>query len=101
MTTTSTRTSFSTSLLQTARWNAVQKAKRRELLIRGLARELGIHRDTAKKYMEAVSPPMNRSAVRTGWSDTLAPSTSDIFAGQLDGHLSWPSTAVQSGAAEP
>ena len=52
--------------LQTARWNAVQKAKRRGLSIRGVARELGIHRDTAKKYMEAASPPMKRSTARTG-----------------------------------
>ena len=52
--------------LQTSRWNAVQKAKRRGLSIRGVARELGIHRDTAKKYMEAASPPMKRSAARTG-----------------------------------
>ena len=49
--------------LQTARWNAVQKAKRRGLSIRGIARELGIHRDTAKKYMEAASPPMKRLRV--------------------------------------
>ena len=49
--------------LQTARWNAVQKAKRRGLSIRGVARELGIHRDTAKKYMEAASPPMNGDRV--------------------------------------
>ena len=49
--------------LQTARWNAVQKAKRRELSIRGVARELGIHRDTAKKYMEAVIPPTKRDRV--------------------------------------
>ena len=49
--------------LQTARWNAAQKAKRRGLSIRGVARELGIHRDTAKKYMEAVSPPMKRLRV--------------------------------------
>ena len=49
--------------LQTARWNAAQKAKRRGLSIRGVARELGIHRDTAKKYMEAASPPMNRDRV--------------------------------------
>ena len=41
-----------------ARWNAVQKAKRRGLSIRRVAREVGILRDTAKKYMEAVSPPM-------------------------------------------
>ena len=44
--------------LQTARWNAVEKAKRRGLSIRGGAREVGILRDTANKYMEAVSPPM-------------------------------------------
>ena len=51
--------------LQTARWNAVQKAKRKGLSIRGVARELGIHRATAKKYMEAASPPVKRSMVRT------------------------------------
>ena len=49
--------------LQTARWNAVQKAKRRGLSTRGVARELDIHRDTAKKYMEALSPPMKRDRV--------------------------------------
>ena len=49
--------------LQTARWNAVQKAKRRGLSIREVARELGIHRATAKKYMEAVSPPIKRDRV--------------------------------------
>ena len=51
--------------LQTTRWNAVQKAKRKGLSIRGVARELGIHRATAKKYMEAASPPVKRSMVRT------------------------------------
>ena len=44
--------------LQTARWKAVQKAKDKGLSIRGIARELGIHRDTAKKYMNAKSPPI-------------------------------------------
>ena len=47
--------------LQMARWRAVQKAKRKGLSIRGIARELGIHRDTAKKYMNAESPPMSPS----------------------------------------
>ena len=46
--------------LQTARWKAVQKAKRKGLSIRGIARELGIHRDTVRKYMNAESPPMLR-----------------------------------------
>ena len=74
--------------LQTARWNAVQKAKRRGLSIRGVARELGIHRATAKKHMEAESPPIKRSAVRTERSDAIAGSTGDIYPGLLDGHLS-------------
>ncbi len=52
--------------LQKARWNAVQKAKRGGLSIRAVAREVGIHRDTAKKYMEAESPPMKRSALKRG-----------------------------------
>ena len=41
--------------LQTARWKAVQKAKRKGLSVRGIARELSIHRDTARKYMNAES----------------------------------------------
>ena len=35
------------------------------LSFRGIAREVGIHRYTAKKYMEAESPSMKRSTVRT------------------------------------
>ena len=33
------------------------------LSIRWVVRELGIHRDMAKKYMEALSPPMKRDRV--------------------------------------
>ena len=44
--------------LQTARWKAVQKAKRKGLSIRGIARELGIHRDTVRKYLNAERPPL-------------------------------------------
>ena len=47
--------------LQTARWKAVQRAKRKGLSIRGIARELGIHRETVRKYMNAESPPMSPS----------------------------------------
>ena len=47
--------------LQTARF---QKAKRKGLSIRGIARELSIHRDTARKYMNAESPPMSSPAQR-------------------------------------
>ena len=47
--------------LQTARWKAVQKAKRKGLSIRGIAREVGIHRDTVRKYINAESPPVSRA----------------------------------------
>ena len=66
------------------------KAKRRGLSIRGVALELGIHRDMAKKYMEAASPPMKRSA-RPGRGDLITSDQlrvtlmlvtyADIFAG--------------------
>ena len=46
--------------LQTARGKAVQEAKRKGMSIRGIARELGIHRSTVRKYMSAESPPMAR-----------------------------------------
>ena len=51
--------------LQTARWKAVRKAKRKGLSIRGIARELGIHRDTVKKYMDAESPPLSRGRAKS------------------------------------
>ena len=40
---------------------ARQKAKRKGVTIRGNARELGIHRETVRKYMHAESPPMSRA----------------------------------------
>ena len=52
--------------LQTARWKAVQKAKRKGLSIRGIARELGIHRETVRKYMHAESPPMSSRSRNVG-----------------------------------
>ena len=51
--------------LQAARWRAVRKEKRKGLSIRGIARELGIHRDTVKKYMNAESPPMPRTRAKS------------------------------------
>ena len=43
---------------QTVIWKAVQKAKRRGISRRAIASELGIHRDTVKRYIEAKSPPV-------------------------------------------
>ena len=45
------------AFLQGERWKAVQQAKRRGLSSRGMARELGIHRHTVGRYIDAESPP--------------------------------------------
>ena len=46
---------------QRVRLKAVQQAKLRGLSIQAIARELGIHRNTVRKYAEAKSPPMMRT----------------------------------------
>ena len=53
---------------QRARWKAVQEAKRQGLSLRTIARELGIHRETVRKYVVAKSPPMVRRRVKAGTS---------------------------------
>ncbi len=58
------------TFLQSERWKAVQQAKRRGLSIRGMARELGIHRNTIRKYIYAESPPTRRPPRPA--SDTIA-----------------------------
>ena len=58
------------TFLQMERWKAVQKAKRRGLSIRGMARELGIHRHTVRRYIDAESPPTRRPPQPA--SDTIA-----------------------------
>ena len=50
---------------QRVRWKAVQQAKLRGLSIRAIARVLGIHRNTVRKYAEAKSPPTMRTRVRS------------------------------------
>ena len=67
--------------LQTARWKAVQKAKRKGLSIRGIARELGIHRDTVRKYMDAESSPIARTHATSevSQSASMAITWDDIF----------------------
>ena len=39
----------------------MQQAKLAGLSIRGMARELGIHRDTVRRYIDAETPPARRS----------------------------------------
>ena len=61
------------TFLQQARWDAVQKAKLEGMSIRKMARELGLHRDTVRRYIDAESPPTRRSPA------TLPASTSDTI----------------------
>ena len=49
------------TFLQKERWKAVQKAKRKGMSLRAIERELGIHRSTIKKYLEAGGPPKRHS----------------------------------------
>ena len=58
------------AFLQGERWKAVQQAKRRGLSSRGMAKELGIHRHTVGRYIDAESPPTRRQPRRA--SDTLS-----------------------------
>ena len=62
------------TFLQRERWKAVQEAKRRGLSIRGMARDLGIHRDTVRRYIDADSPPTRRTPATppAATSDTIA-----------------------------
>ena len=49
------------TFLQRERWKAVQQAKLRGMSIRRMARELGIHRETVRRYIDAESPPTRRT----------------------------------------
>ena len=77
------------TFLQQERWKAVQQAKLKGMSIRRMARELGIHRVTVRRYIDAESPPTRRFPVAStvSPSDTIADQAGDISAEQLDGHL--------------
>ena len=62
------------TFLQQERWKAVQRAKLKGTSIRRMARELGIHRDTVRRYIDAESPPTRRTP------ETPPVSTSDTIA---------------------
>ena len=62
------------TFLQKERWKAIQKARRKGMSLRAIERELGIHRATIKKYMDADGPPGRRSrpVLTASTSDTVA-----------------------------
>ena len=49
------------TFLQQERWKAVQQAKLQGMSIRRMARELGIHRETVRRYIDVESPPTRRT----------------------------------------
>ena len=55
-------------------WENVRQAKSRGLSLRATARDLGIHRNTVRKYALAESPPLRKkkSAARTPQPETVA-----------------------------
>ena len=66
----------------------MQQAKLKGMSIRRMARELGIHRDTVRRYIDAKSPPTRRSptASTASLSDTMADQTGDIVSLGLWNH---------------
>ena len=61
------------TFLQKARWNAVEKARRKGMSLRAIERELGIHRSTIKKYLDAAGPPTRRSPTTSPAPPVAAP----------------------------
>ena len=61
------------TFLQRERWKAIQKARRQGISLRAIERELGIHRSTTRKYLDAEGPPtrQSRAAPTASSSDTI------------------------------
>ena len=53
-----------------ALWKAVHHASLQGVSLRGIARELGISRNTVRKYVDALAPPVNRTPRRSTQSPT-------------------------------
>ena len=62
------------TFLQRERWKAIQKARRKGMSLRAIERELGIHRGTIRKYLDAEGPPtrQSRAAPTASPSDPIA-----------------------------
>ena len=50
-----------------ALWKAVHHARLQGVSLRGIARELGISRNTVRKYLDLPAPPVNRTARRAAY----------------------------------
>ena len=59
------------TFLQKERWKAIRKARRKGMSLRAIERELGIHRSTIKKYVDAESPPTRQRRVGSSTSSSV------------------------------
>ena len=61
------------TFLQNERRKAIQKAGRKGMSLRAIEREMGIHRATIKRYLDADGPPtrQSRAGPTTSSSDTM------------------------------
>ena len=61
------------TFLHNERWKTIQKARRKGMSLRSIQREMGIHRGTIKKYLDAEGPPtrQSRAVPSTSSSDTM------------------------------
>ncbi len=59
------------TFLQKERWKAIRKARRKEMSLRAIERELGIHRSTIKKYVDAEGPPTRQRRVVSSTSSSV------------------------------
>ena len=62
------------TFLERERWKAIQKARRKGMSLRAIEREVGLHRATVRKYLDAEGPPTRRpwAGPTTSSSDTMA-----------------------------
>ena len=62
------------TFLQRERWKAIRKARRKGMSLRAIERELGMHRSTIRRYLDAEGPPtrQSRAAPKASSSDTIA-----------------------------
>ena len=67
-----------------ALWKAVRHARLQGVSLRGIARELGISRNTVRKYADSLAPPVIRTPRRSTQSPTQH---------HAGGHFPWTSTA--------
>ena len=74
-----------------ALWKAVHHARLQGVSLRGIARELGISRNTVRKHIDSPAPPVNRTRLRAAHLATQE-KTTDIFPEHLTGHFRWTST---------